>query len=178
MDVLPDLSKELEKIQGMTKPRNLWTLQAYECAKHQETESTRTSPVGYVPVPKTEHQAAKILLSELCVCLQWGFRRQTASLAAYLAICYLDLHCYNRFGVSEWSAEVKQTEMDKASLAFQSRSVSAHGLCQAMGSCYFQTYPVYYIKRCWLKDRAIKPPIFLHLSGGALQQPEAYQVAC
>ena len=67
MDVLPDLNKELKKVQGMTKPRNLWTLQAYEHDEHQEAESTRTSAVDYLPVHKTEPQTAKILLPELCV---------------------------------------------------------------------------------------------------------------
>lgn len=66
-DVLPDLNKELEKIQGMKKTRNLWTPQSHEHAEHQEAESPRTSAVDYLPVFKTEHQAAKILLPELCV---------------------------------------------------------------------------------------------------------------
>lgn len=51
----------------MTKPMNLWTLQTDEHVDHQEAEFSRTSAVDYLPVPKPEHQAAKILLPELYV---------------------------------------------------------------------------------------------------------------
>lgn len=38
------------------------TLPTYENVDHHEAEFIRTSAVDYLPVPKTEHQAAKILL--------------------------------------------------------------------------------------------------------------------
>lgn len=46
--------------------QNQWALQTSEHADHQEAGFSRSSAVDYLPVPKPEHQAAKILLPELC----------------------------------------------------------------------------------------------------------------